>query len=724
MKSSIRLLLALLFLLFCLCFAACQGQHPHAHAYGEWETTIPAGCTSEGMESAACTCGDTQTRVIAPTGHRYGEWTKTKAASCTEDGIETSSCICGDTQTRPIAATGHRYDRVVTTPVSCTEDGSVIAYCVCGDGQILSTAKAPGHRYERWVVTKQASCSTQGEMTAYCACGYGKKLPIASTGHQYTWTVMTPAGCITEGEDIGVCTCGDKTTRTVDPKGHQYTWRPVLPVTCTVDGSECGVCSCGDTKMRTITAPGHQYEWVTVQTLTCTADGIETGTCSCGDTKTLTATAPGHKHALSELDISADPSLPYAGTFTCEACDDSFIRTITHEDIGMPIVNISGSLDGISKENKVKVTFDYKSTDLNFTCMATLKVQGATSAAYPKKNFSVQFFKTDDKKYKVELVDGWGEESKYCMKANWSDFSQARNVVSAKLFGDISRTLQQDDEFSGLVNGGAIDGYPILVYHDGSFLGLYTMNIPKDKWMMGMEKDESLRQAIVGADDWHLSAALREPMSYDFTSTGWDLEYCSTEDDPLIGTDWAVDSFNEMMAFVQNNDGWMFREGIHEYINVERAMDTLLYTWVLCGWDNYSKNILWVTFDGKVWTPCVYDLDSTWGLWWNASKLNTPGEMPSFNGQYVCLLFKRLHDNFAPELYARYRELRDGVLSDEAIEKRFTDFFESIPDVVYAAEKERWPDRIGLWIDHETQILEFAKEHLSILDKKIKNNTW
>ena len=29
---------------------------------------------------------------------------------------------------------------------------------------------------------------------------------------------------------------------------------------------------------------------------------------------------------------------------------------------------------------------------------------------------------------------------------------------------------------------GAIDGFPVLVFNNGNYVGLYTWNIPKDKW--------------------------------------------------------------------------------------------------------------------------------------------------------------------------------------------------------------------------------------------------
>ena len=122
------------------------------------------------------------------------------------------------------------------------------------------------------------------------------------------------------------------------------------------------------------------------------------------------------------------------------------------------------------------------------------------------------------------------------------DYSQARNVVSAKLFGQIVHSRNIKDEINDLYNGGAIDGYPVVIYHNGSFLGLYTMNIPKDKWLFGMDdydpgKDESItKHAILMGNTWTNSVVLKESMNSDYVSSGWELEFCSTEE-TNIGTD-------------------------------------------------------------------------------------------------------------------------------------------------------------------------------------------
>ena len=39
--------------------------------------------------------------------HDFGAWTVTTPATCTTDGVETRTCACGETETRAIPATGH-----------------------------------------------------------------------------------------------------------------------------------------------------------------------------------------------------------------------------------------------------------------------------------------------------------------------------------------------------------------------------------------------------------------------------------------------------------------------------------------------------------------------------------------------------------------------------------------------------------------------------------------
>ena len=166
------------------------------------------------------------------------------------------------------------------------------------------------------------------------------------------------------------------------------------------------------------------------------------------------------------------------------------------------------------------------------------------------------------------LFPGYGEQSKYTLKANYVDYSETRNVVSGDIWGDIVRARKIQSQLSNLTNGGAVDGYPVLVFQNGSYQGLYTLNLSKDGYMFGMD-DETKLEALISTGTWNNSVALKEHIASDW-SNGWEIEYCSTEDLDE-GTSWVATSFNEFMDFLNNNDGETLKEGLEQYVDIEAA---------------------------------------------------------------------------------------------------------------------------------------------------------
>ena len=430
-----------------------------------------------------------------------------------------------------------------------------------------------------------------------------------------------------------------------------------------------------------------------------------------------------HDYKFTTLSINNQSEIEKPGIYTCSKCNETKTEEITYREIGLPTIDFSGSLDGISKENELKISVKYSSEDQTFECDAKIKVQGASSAGYPKKNYTIKFYEKDtdfDKKHKVELVDGWGKENKYCLKANWIDYSQARNVVSAKLYGQVAHSRNIQDEINDLYNGGAIDGYPVVIYLNGSFLGLYTMNIPKDKWLLDMsdydpEEDETVKkQAILMGNKWSKSSALKETMNPDYISSGWELEYCSTEKTD-IGTNWVSESFNNFITFLNNSSDDEIKTNLSNYVDIDRAIDCFIYTNVIHASDNTAKNMLWATYDGVKWIPSMYDMDGTWGLVWNGSLYSNSDISTSV------LIHNKLYETlvklYFDDVKARYIELRGSVLSLSNIEETFTAFFDEIPSFVREAEKTKWSQVPSQETNNLEQIIKFTGLRLTMLDE-------
>lgn len=403
--------------------------------------------------------------------------------------------------------------------------------------------------------------------------------------------------------------------------------------------------------------------------------------------------------------------------FECDKCNLKYMKSLRYSDMNMPIVDIVGDVASATKENKVPVSFNYYGEEEILDKSGTIKWQGNTSISYPKKNYTLKLDK------KLELNSDWGKQKKYCLKANYSDFSQARNVVSGQIYSQIAKTRDLEDNISKLNNSGVVDGYPILVYQNGVYQGLYTLNIAKDKWMFGMKDSDEKTQAILQANDWTSACLLGSEITYDLKE-GINLEYYSNEESEDNSYEWVVDSFNAMVRFVNDNNGEDFKNGIRNHVNVERAIDSLIYTCIIGGNDNTAKNILWVTFDGVTWLPSMYDMDSTWGLTWYNGGVSSD-QFTWYNATTLGnALWNKLYSNFKSEIEDRYKELRQNVLSDENIEKMFTDFFDKIPDIVYKAEIDKWNNVNAILNEDDygkEQILYWAKEHLDFLDESVAN---
>ena len=429
-----------------------------------------------------------------------------------------------------------------------------------------------------------------------------------------------------------------------------------------------------------------------------------------------TAVFAGHTHTgvLQSLKTTGGQSVPCCGVFRCSDCGETYEATVTAKDAGMPVINIEGDLSGMTKEQRVTARINYDGADRSFSSLATMKWQGDSSLRYPKKNFSVTFVNEIGGKNKIEVRPEWGLQSKYCLKANWVDYSSARNIVSAKLWGEVIHSECRDDEVDALLNGGAVDGFPVLLYNNGDFLGLYTFNTPKDKWIYGMGDGE--REGLMMANGYRNCVCMYEPIAdvNDPAASQWEVEYCSTEEDPE-GSAWLSEALNNLINVFVNYDGQELKDRIGQYMDVERTIDYLVFITALRAEDNRAKNIMWATYDGVKFSPLAYDLEGSWGLNWNGKFVtDSPEAYPTPTDTNF---LDKMVRNYGDELRARYVELRQSVLSYQNIKRLFNDYAAQISDIVYQAEKDRWATQPGVSNGNNvSQALKFARNHLSWLD--------
>ena len=199
-----------------------------AHRFGEWQVTVAATCTKDGVSRRICSiCGAVEEKSVPATGHKFGAWTVTKAATCTESGISTRKCsVCGTEETMIVPSLGHSMTATAGKAATCTEAGNS-AYWTCSrcHKYFSDAAGKTEIAKDSWVIAAlghdeatraavAATCYASGhEADTYCKrCGIvitaGATIP-ATGKHTYVNGVCTVCGvknpmANVKGDDIKV----------------------------------------------------------------------------------------------------------------------------------------------------------------------------------------------------------------------------------------------------------------------------------------------------------------------------------------------------------------------------------------------------------------------------------------------------------------------------------------------------------------------------------------
>lgn len=432
---------------------------------------------------------------------------------------------------------------------------------------------------------------------------------------------------------------------------------------------------------------------------------------------------------LSQTDLPAD----------AKAVGEALVTKPENYDI--PILYLYGAgIEGMqSKKDSVSVGLSYKFPRFNLSgTLNKIKVQGSSSASLPKKNYTLQLDQA------VELINGYGKQKKYVIKADMTDFSHARNVGCAELWGKVRQTrVKPDDavkinEVDYLVDNagnhivgesdpqlsiggtyGAVDGFPIAVYINDKYWGLYTFNIPKDKGMAKMT--EGTGQAIVSTT-W---MSFTEHTKLDDTDMG--LEYCGTKD-----STWVTDAVNRLIDTVKASYDTKddFTNAVTPYLDLDSAIDYYVYSVAIGNVDGVVRNFNLQTWDGKKWYFAAYDLDMVFG--------RTPDLLdylsPEYNGSSIRhggltfenmatgnRIFHQLWKFYKDEIIARYKDLASNVLSGASVGTFFTNYVKKIPVALKVQEDKTWAQTPLTESNNIDQIRWWYMYHINFLNRLVAN---
>lgn len=346
----------------------------------------------------------------------------------------------------------------------------------------------------------------------------------------------------------------------------------------------------------------------------------------------------------------------------------------------LPAVYLSGDTNIMSKDNKVPMNFVFKDRTRTIVGYSATKWQGDSSLGYAKKAYRIQTFSDSALKNKMNFkpkID-WAKGNKWNLKAYFTDALLCRDVVNANIGADVwanadhvPNTLIMADNF------GFIDGFPVKLYLNGSFSGIYSFNIAKGDY--GNDP-----KAIVGSVQAGAAQFGKLPDGGVKLDGKTDFEMISP-DDP---TDEIKKSLNDLITFVSTSSDADFKAQFDQYLDKTSVIDYLIFCNVIEDTDAWIKNQTLFTIDGKKWYYHPYDLDMSLGSSSDGKIFDiTKGVI----GIDINTLFKRVNQLFSDDVKARYKDLRNW-LTPAYILNRYRQHMNKIGVANYQAEDNIWHD--------------------------------
>lgn len=371
-----------------------------------------------------------------------------------------------------------------------------------------------------------------------------------------------------------------------------------------------------------------------------------------------------------------------------------------------------------TKEDTI-MTFRYISRTRDVSGYCKTKAQGSSSMSYPKKNQTTKLYKDAacTEELKIAFRE-WGPRNKFCFKANWIDHSHARNIIGARLWDEVVSCRPDYEtlpaELRNSPKHGAIDGFPVKLYADGVYQGIYTLNIPKDAWMWNMDESNPnhvlLCAEVNSTDEAPDTACNFRAMWNPDNSWHWAVE--AGEKTEAIRL-----SLNELIACIKVTDDVTFKQEIGHHLDVQSAIDYWIHQYVICGLDGLGKNLLMATYDGVRWICSAYDMDSTFGLYIDGSKFaSTQYRCPEDYQESRSLLWERIRTVFAEEITARYTQLRSTVYSYANLYHHFEGFMDVIGSELYEEDLTIFPGIPSSSSNNIRQLRAYIKDRLYYTD--------
>lgn len=386
--------------------------------------------------------------------------------------------------------------------------------------------------------------------------------------------------------------------------------------------------------------------------------------------------------------------------------------------------------------------------------------QGNSSMAYIKKNVKFDLLNEDDSEFDMK-IGNWPVQDGFHLKAYYTDFFRGVGAVSYKVCDEIMRfngilrdrpykkalldmssiktsgtALNNPEDLTLQTDTGALchpDGFPCIVYLNGTFYGIFSWQIKKHRKNYHLEKskvehihlDGSLTTGYFwdGNINWGAFEIRNPNRLYTMNGKKYDgdapkelIDETSANYDPEnkdhVRSAQVKRYIQDFLRRFAELKAVPSREKYEELFDWENQRDYLIFGDVVKNSDGFHKNWQWFTYDGIKWYVGAYDLDMSFGGHFQGTNITAP--LTGHINTSLAIPTGYITSLYNSELEERYRELRDaGIIDADHIARKLEDWTRRISTENYELEYERWPNspcilkytdsiyRVRKWLDAE-----------------------
>ena len=407
--------------------------------------------------------------------------------------------------------------------------------------------------------------------------------------------------------------------------------------------------------------------------------------------------------------------LPVFENNVIEKVKDTLPQIIEPANGDIPTIFISGTIP--DSKSYVAGELEYVSKTTKFHAYTYIKLQGNSTLRLPKKNYTVNLYSDENRSVKLNKeFKNWGFHNNFVLKADYNDILHARNVVGAKLWSKVVQSRSDYDtlpeELKNSPNHGSIDGFPVRVYVNGTYDGLYTWTIPKCDWMVGMDSTNS--NHVLLSSEFNDNGDENYQYNPCNFNTLWDGNKNYFDVEVGKNSPELVSSLNSVIEAIINNDS----VALEQSLDIKSAIDYFIFQEIILGTDGLAKNMLLATYDMSKWYLSAYDMDSTFDLDWNGYILKDyNSDMPyyPYNNHFSALL-SYIKSIYLHDYLKRYTELRKSVLSYSSIIEEFEKYIGVYGEDIYIQDTAIYPDIPSVTSNTLKSLQNFVRDRLKYLD--------